>query len=422
MGDNSPRGEDRRATSWSVGATGPPTCLGPFGRRRPLVPGTESSPTARVDGRGCAGCRYTADLGAVYARKLAMQLSNEWGADPEQPVHPLASSRRVGIVAAPVSTTDDVIYVTDPASGARLAIVIPTSVTSGGTMTLQTTMQGPPVDVHQGLGQPAVQYDLFTTAGLNGPAEVCFPYDPARFSDTSTLRLLPYESGGWVDRTTSHDLTNHVICASVLSFSPFAVVEFVNRAPTASAGSDGTVEATSMSGALVTVNGHASADPDGDVLTFRWTWNGGSATGAVANITLPVGLHELTRTVTDQYGASATDTIVVLITECSRPGGFRGEGAFETGGTRYRFEFMVKRADVQPGAIRGDWAMERQAGVSLPRHRRRCATGGGSRRHRGVRHRRPRWPSGRPSRSSPAWRRRPVLQQGRPVARHRPGR
>jgi hypothetical protein len=34
---------------------------------------------------GCAGCQYTADLGAVYAHKLAMQLSNEWGASASSP-------------------------------------------------------------------------------------------------------------------------------------------------------------------------------------------------------------------------------------------------------------------------------------------------------------------------------------------------
>ncbi len=265
---------------------------------------------------GCSQCRYTADLGAVYSRKLAMRLSQEWGADKNQPVSPLESSRRVGVVAVPVSTTDETIYVTDPTSGARLAIVVPIAVESDGTMTLQTSMQGPPLDVHQSLGQPAVQFDLTTTAGLAGPIEVCFPYDPARFTNPATLRLLHYESdaGAWMDRTSSHDLENHVICASVYAFSPFAVVEFANRMPTADAGKDRSVPAAGPGGAAVTLDASTSSDPDGDALTFEWTWKAGSATGPVTTVALPVGTHEVVLTVADSFGGTSTDTLVVTVT------------------------------------------------------------------------------------------------------------
>lgn len=46
-----------------------------------------------------------------------------------------------------------------------------------------------------------------------------------------------------------------------------------NQAPTASAGANQTVE----QGVLVTLNGSASSDPDGDALTYEWTQTGGTA-------------------------------------------------------------------------------------------------------------------------------------------------
>ena len=46
-----------------------------------------------------------------------------------------------------------------------------------------------------------------------------------------------------------------------------------NQEPVASAGADQSV----LSGALVTLSGTASTDPDGDSLTFAWSQTGGTA-------------------------------------------------------------------------------------------------------------------------------------------------
>ena len=50
--------------------------------------------------------------------------------------------------------------------------------------------------------------------------------------------------------------------------------------PIADAGPDQTLEQTSLQGAMVTLNGTGSSDPDNDTLTYYWNWTGGSATGA----------------------------------------------------------------------------------------------------------------------------------------------
>jgi len=83
-----------------------------------------------------------------------------------------------------------------------------------------------------------------------------------------------------------------------------------NTAPVANAGSD---LAPTPTGALTTValDGSASSDVDGDLLSYTWSEDGSTlATGVNANVNLSVGLHTLTLTVNDGE-ASHTDTLVV---------------------------------------------------------------------------------------------------------------
>lgn len=88
-----------------------------------------------------------------------------------------------------------------------------------------------------------------------------------------------------------------------------------NADPIANAGADQTVRATST----VTLNGTASADPDGTIASYAWTQTGGttvalsSASVASPTFTAPTGGGTLTfsLTVTDNAGATATDTVSI---------------------------------------------------------------------------------------------------------------
>jgi sugar lactone lactonase YvrE len=91
-----------------------------------------------------------------------------------------------------------------------------------------------------------------------------------------------------------------------------------NRAPTAAAGSDQTLEATSPSGAAVVLDGTASTDPDGDALAFSWSGPFGSASGSTASITLPLGTHTITLSVSDGL-MSAVDTLSVTVQDTVGP-------------------------------------------------------------------------------------------------------
>src|SRR5204862_6470806 len=95
------------------------------------------------------------------------------------------------------------------------------------------------------------------------------------------------------------------------------VVTVLNRAPLADAGSDQSV----FTGTVATLTAAASSDPDGDVLTYQWSFSSRpAASGATLSNSSSmapsfrpdvVGAYVLSLTVTDPSGASSTDSVTV---------------------------------------------------------------------------------------------------------------
>jgi uncharacterized repeat protein (TIGR01451 family) len=158
-------------------------------------------------------------------------------------------------------------------------------------------------------------FDLFTTATYTGPATVCIDG-----TFVATDRLVHFESDAWVDITVADQSTLTRICGRSTSFSPFAVVRSVNRAPSANAGEYAPIEATSPAGAAVSLSGSGSDPDEGDAVTFTWT-EGSAVLGTDASITTTValGTHDVTLTVTDSHGASATSTARVIVRDTTVP-------------------------------------------------------------------------------------------------------
>jgi hypothetical protein len=99
------------------------------------------------------------------------------------------------------------------------------NVTTSGETTVTTTNTNPnPTPAGFAVGDPPIFFEIATTAAFTGPIEVCFSYDETQFDGPETdLRILHEEGAVFVDRTSSLDTVDNVICAVVNSFSTVVV-------------------------------------------------------------------------------------------------------------------------------------------------------------------------------------------------------
>jgi len=89
----------------------------------------------------------------------------------------------------------------------------------------------------------------------------------------------------------------------------------VNNAPVANAGPDQTVTDSDGDGVeTVTLDGRGSSDIDGAIVNYEWSEGGiALATGANPLVTLAVGTHTISLTVTDDAGATGSDTVEITV-------------------------------------------------------------------------------------------------------------
>lgn len=96
-------------------------------------------------------------------------------------------------------------------------------------------------------------------------------------------------------------------------------VEAVTELPVANAGPFQSIDATSPSGAAVTLDGSRSFDPEGGSLHYHWTGEHIDTMGMAPTVELPVGHHQLTLTVTNEKGNVAHNTVTVIVRDASPP-------------------------------------------------------------------------------------------------------
>ena len=92
------------------------------------------------------------------------------------------------------------------------------------------------------------------------------------------------------------------------------VIVRVNRPPVADAGGDRVVPPNTY----IKLDASGSTDPDGDSLSYRWKENGEvlSTERSFSKI-FDIGKHEITLTVTDNFGDDDTDTVEVVVNVCN---------------------------------------------------------------------------------------------------------
>lgn len=104
-----------------------------------------------------------------------------------------------------------------------------------------------------------------------------------------------------------------------------------NRPPQADISAAESVECDGPAGGLVRLDGRGSSDPDSrpgaaeDIVSFTWIENPGQpgqtllGTGAILEVTLPVGPHTIGLVVTDSHGATDRDEAVVAVQDTRPP-------------------------------------------------------------------------------------------------------
>ena len=94
-----------------------------------------------------------------------------------------------------------------------------------------------------------------------------------------------------------------------------------NQTPTASAGPDQAVSDADGSGAeVINLAGSGSLDPDGTIALYEWR-EGATVLGTETSISpsLTVGSHTITLIVTDNGGATGSDTVEVTVSANQTP-------------------------------------------------------------------------------------------------------
>ena len=176
----------------SLAANGGPTMTEAIAATSPAVNSGDNTGCPATDQRGFLRTDGACDIGAYEAGAVGA------GGGNTQPGSNVAVS---------------------PAPGVTLTF---TSVLTAGDTSATTGGPAPPT----GFRIDGVVYDIATTATFSGLVQVCLPYSPT----DANPALYHYEvvppatTPSWTDRTTSVDSANHVVCGSVSSLSPFAVL------------------------------------------------------------------------------------------------------------------------------------------------------------------------------------------------------
>jgi hypothetical protein len=169
-----------------------------------------------------------------------------------------------------------------------------------------------------------------TLVTLNGSASTDTDGDALTYQWTAPAGITLSAATASITTFTSPDVTSNKAYTFTLTVSDgtatstdqvVVTVKQVNKAPTAKAGIDQLVNENT----LVTLNGSASTDVDGDPLTYQWTAPVGitlsSATASVTTFTAPEVTSDKAYTFTltvDDGTATSTDQVVITVKQVNK--------------------------------------------------------------------------------------------------------
>ncbi|GAH52521.1 unnamed protein product, partial [marine sediment metagenome] len=190
------------------------------------------------------------------------------------------------------------------------AITFP-DVHESGTTTATTSTENPaeptPSDFYV-IGENFIE--ITTTASYSGLITIGIRYDESQVDNEESLRLFHWNGSVWEDITTSVDTVENIVYGQVASLSPFFIGE-PTVLPVADAGGPYLAQVDCSAD----LDGSASYHPDGTIVSYDWSF-GDDTSGSgvsVSHTYTAVGIYEVTLTVTDDKGAQASDTTMVVV-------------------------------------------------------------------------------------------------------------
>lgn len=208
-----------------------------------------------------------------------------------------------------------------PASGATFALgttTVSCTVTDGAGATASGTFAATVVDTTA----PSIAATADVSADTVSAAGAVVTYIAPTTSDlvdgVGVATCLPASGSAFALGATTVTCTGTDTAGNSAS-STLVVTLTLNTPPVADAGVDQSVNATSVTGAVVALKGAASSDPDGDPLAYTWRDITSEiiGTGVVVTPTLAIGTHVVTLTVDDGRGGVASDSVTVRVERIS---------------------------------------------------------------------------------------------------------
>ena len=137
-------------------------------------------------------------------------------------------------------------------------------------------------------------------------------------------------NGAFLDSNPSTGLIYNTVNNGVPGIYTYSVTNcmprtpLTNRPPVAIAGRPQSICVDANCCALVSLNGSASSDPDGDTLTYTWKEGATTlATGPTPTVQFcpptALGAHTIQLTVNDGHGHTASSSVVITLRDCTPP-------------------------------------------------------------------------------------------------------
>ncbi len=269
----------------------------------------------------------TADAGADQSvnKKSSVTLDGSASSDPDGDPLTYAWTQTGGPTVSLSSASAQKPTFTAPASAASLTfqLVVDDGETSSSADTVTITVGNRAPTADAGADQSVNKKSSVT---LDGSASSDPDGDPLTYAWTQTggptvsLSSAGAQKPTFTAPASAASLTFQLVVddGETSSSADTVTITVGNRAPTADAGADQSVNKKSS----VTLDGSASSDPDGDPLTYAWTQTGGptvslsSASAQKPTFTAPASAASLTfqLVVDDGETSSSADTVTITVT------------------------------------------------------------------------------------------------------------